>query len=184
MKLESLSVQSNGNNYGIGGEKRQKTQTCQAFRVTTRWFCTSFLTERGSFPHRTTSQTLRNPRTDFRSQILQVIEAPRQTSLKSTYVLLNTNREKGRQGGKKTEETERDNFMKDRDASWDSFPGGGPSGSGYFLRLHKEDKMSSSIPEQPEYNIRCQIKCSLDKNEPEVCKLYYRGAADPGTKLS
>ncbi len=34
-----------------------------------------------------------------------------------------------------------------------------------FPEIGKEDKMSSSVPLQPEHNVWCHIKCSLDNNE-------------------
>lgn len=77
---------------------------------------------------------------------------------------------------------ERDIFTKNPDACRNSFPVGRPSGKGYFLRLYREDKMSSSVPLKPEYNVWCQMKCSLDNNEHAICKLYLGGAVDLGAK--
>lgn len=128
------------------------------------------MSERGSVPHITTSQTLRNPCTDFRSQTLQVIEALPAIIEKYPHPPEHKNKERKKRGSEREREEgggsemNRGIFMKDLDTCRDSFPGSGPSGRRYFLRLERKIKCQA-LSRCNLNNVWCHIKCSLDNNE-------------------
>lgn len=113
---------------------------------------------------------------DFRSQTLQVTEALCQPSVKSTNIFLSTeNKGRNRTEGEKEREREskrgregpkskETSLQRTRTHAEKSFPGGCPSGRVYVMRLHKEDKMSTSVLLRTDSSVWCQIKCSLDNN--------------------